>query len=56
LKVDELESLNEQLEEMDRLDNIELKADKIRYDNTLIQVYREIEDPYTNQLRHVKYD
>jgi len=36
LNVDELETLNEKLEEMDRLDNIELKAEKFRYDNTLI--------------------
>jgi hypothetical protein len=60
---------NNHIEEMDKVNEIKLVSllllnklqvgefdpAKIKYENVLIQLYRDIEDPFGNQLKSVKF-
>lgn len=51
-----LEQLNEQVEEMDRIEVIKLDSATVNYQNELVNVFRSIADPFANQLRQVRYE
>jgi hypothetical protein len=69
LDVKEMDLWNNHIEEMDKVNEIKLVSllllnqlqvgefdpAKIKYENVLIQLYRDIEDPFGNQLKSVKF-
>ena len=48
--------LNQQLEEMDKVEVVEAQAGAIRYEEKLVSVFRDIVDPFDNQLRSLSYE
>lgn len=59
LKDEELTSHNHELEEMDKVYESKFVGEfdpaKVKYEQVLIQLYREIEDPFGNQLKGIKF-
>jgi hypothetical protein len=48
--------LNEQVEEMDRVEEINVDGATIKYQQELINVFRNIADPFNNQIVKVEYE
>lgn len=48
--------MNTLVEEMDKLEVIEVDAATFRYQDELVSVYRSIADPFGNQLLEVSYE
>lgn len=51
-----LAKMNEHVEEMDKLEVIEVDAATFKYPVELVEVYRNIADPYGNQLGRMSYE
>ena len=52
----DLASANERLEEMDRVEVIELDQATFKYDKGLVDVFRAVEDPFRNELQEVSFE
>ena len=51
-----LVTMNDQVEEMDKVELIDLDAASFKYQDELVNVFRSIADPFGNQLREVGYE
>ena len=56
LDSDKLEESNVRVEEMDKLDVIELDPVTFKYESGLIDVFRQVEDPHGIELNSVSYE
>ena len=56
LDTDELNDANERIEEMDRVEVIELDQATFKYERGLVDVFRAIEDPFTNELKELSFE
>ena len=48
--------MNQQVEEMDKLEVIKIDAQNINYPAELVSVFRSVADPFGNQLSELKYE
>jgi len=48
LDTDKLTAMNTQVDEMDRVEQVEVDAATFRYQEELVNVYRNIADPFEN--------
>ena len=55
LDEDQLEKCNVRVEEMDKLEVIELDPANFKYEAGLIDVFRQVEDPHGIELNSVSY-
>ena len=53
---DQLEKSNVRVEEMDKLEVIELDPVTFKYESGLIDVFRQVEDPHGIELNSVSYE
>jgi len=53
---EKIAELNSLVEEMDKLEVIEINASSFDYQDEIIAVFRSIADPFDNQLKEVSYE
>ena len=48
--------MNQQVEEMDKLEVIKIDAQNINYPAEIVSIFRSVADPFGNQLSELKYE
>ena len=56
MPTEKFEQLNQQVEEMDKLEVIQIDAATFDYQEEIVSVFRSIADPFSNQLTGVSYE
>lgn len=56
LSTDLLAETNERVEEMDRVEVIELDQSTFKYQKGLVEVFRSVEDPFSNEVMKLSFE